>query len=309
MSETDNTNTSSDLSSMQERNSQLLSDIQNLQKQEQNLYNELQDKASSNTLTDDIKTKITSKINDIFQIRMNLYQSLKDTFSLYESNASSSATTLAEQKYAIDIIEKQLKVERGRLIKLQETKSNKLRMVEFNSSYAAQYQAQTNILKTIALWCLPLIVIIVISNQGIISSNVANVLIAVVMLIAGSIIVLMILDSLNRDNMNYNEYNWFFNPNNVDTSTNDTSVFNTTTSNPWVAPVVGTCVGQDCCSDNQTFNADTNKCEDNVINTTQEAFISNNLSKYAMNPPLSGTISVNNKVEGFSHDTSNYVSF
>ena len=41
MSETDNTNTSSDLSSMQERNSQLLSDIQNLQKQEQNLYNEL----------------------------------------------------------------------------------------------------------------------------------------------------------------------------------------------------------------------------------------------------------------------------
>ena len=64
MSETDNT--SSDLSSMQERNSQLLSDIQNLQKQEQNLYNELQDKASSNTLTDSEKNTITSRINDIF---------------------------------------------------------------------------------------------------------------------------------------------------------------------------------------------------------------------------------------------------
>jgi hypothetical protein len=223
---------------------------------------------------------------------------------LYESNASSSAITLKEQKYATDIIEKQLTIERGRLIKLQENKSNKLRMVEFNSSYAAQYQAQTNILKTIALWCLPLIVIIVIYNQGLISSNVSNVLIAVILLIAGSIIGLMILDSLNRDNMNYNEYNWFFNPNDADTSTTSSDI-----RDPWAAPVVGTCVGQECCSDNQTFNADSNKCEDNVIDSTQEAFISNNLSKYAMNPPLSGTISVNNKVEGFSHDTSNYVSF
>jgi len=305
MSETNNT--SSDLSSMQERNSQLLSDIQNLQKQEQNLYSELQNKSSSNTLTNDEKSRITSKINDIFQIRMNLYQSLKDTFSLYESNASSSAVTLKEQKYAIDIIEKQLKVERDRLVKLQEAKSNKLRMVEFNSSYASQYQAQTKILKTIAFWCLPLIVVIVISNQEIISSGVANTLISIILIIAGSIIGWMIIDTLNRDNMNYNEYNWFFNPNNVDTSTSTSD-----TTNPWIAPVapiIGTCVGQDCCSDNQTFNTDTNKCEDNVITTTQEAFISNNLSKYAMNPPLSGTISVNNKVEGFSHDTSNYVSF
>ena len=298
-------NTSSDFSSMQERNSQLLSDIQNLQKQEQNLYNELQNKASSNTLTDNEKNTITSKITDIYQIRMSLYQNLKDTFSLYESTASSSAVTLREQKYAIDIIEKQLAIERGRLAKLQEDKSNKLRMVEFNSSYASQYQAQTQILKTIAFWCLPLIVIIVVSNQGLISSNVANVLMAITMLIGGSIIVLMIIDSLNRDNMNYNEYSWFFNPNNVDTSTTSSD-----TRDPWIAPVIaGTCVGQECCSDNQTFNTDNNKCEDNVISTTQEAFISNNLSKYAMNPPLSGSISVNNKIEGFSHDTSNYVSF
>ena len=208
-----------------------------------------------------------------------------------------------------------MKVERGRLAKLQEAKSNKLRMVEFNSSYAAQYQAQTRILKTIAVWCLPLIVIIVLSNQELISSGIANGLMSLTILIGGTIVVLMILDSLNRDNMNYNEYNWFFDADNVDTSSSDTDLSDT--SNPWVAPVVGSCVGEDCCSDNQTFNADTNKCEDNGIgsgidsgiDSTQEAFISNNLSKYAMNPPLSGTTSVNNKVEGFSHDTSNYVSF
>lgn len=288
-------------SSMQEINSQTLSNIQQLQQEEQDLYTELQNKVSTNTITEDEKNRIIQKINEIYQIRMNLYATLKDTYNFYETNLSSSETTLKEQKYAIDIIEKQLKIERARLAKLQEAKYNKLRMVEYNSSYAAQYQAQTQILKMIALICIPLIIIILLSNQGIISSNIANVLIALTLLIGGSIVVMMFIDSLNRDNMNYNEYNWYFDPSKVDTSTTSTPV------DPWDRPALGTCVGQACCSDNQTFDATLNKCVDN--DTTQEAFVSNNLSKYAMNPPISGNLSVSDNVKGFSQGQSPYVSY
>ena len=76
-------------------------------------------------------------------MRLNLYSVLQETYSSYENNIQNTSNTLKDQKYAVDIIEKQLSIERARLAKLEENKYNKLRLIEFNSSYAAQYQAQT----------------------------------------------------------------------------------------------------------------------------------------------------------------------
>lgn len=301
MSETNNN--LPNLSTLQENNEKVLNDIKQLQQQEQDLFTSLQDKISSKTITPEQQEKITNKINELYQMRLNLYALLKDNFSFYENDVSSSANTLKEQKYAIDIIEKQLKIERVKLAKLEETKYNKLREIEFNSSYAAQYQAQTDILKTIAFWCIPLIIIILLSNQGLIPSGLANLLIALVILIGGAIIIRKIIDSLNRDNMNYNEYNWNFNPSNVDTDTTSSS----RTIDPWDRKFNATCVGAMCCSDNQTFDDQQNKCIDN----TQEAFVSNNLSKYAMNPNINNkeaNVFVNDKIESFNMNTDNYVS-
>ena len=300
MSETNNN--LPNLSTLQENNEKVLNDIKQLQQQEQDLFSSLQDKISSNSITSEQQQKITNKISELYQMRLNLYALLKDNFSFYENDASSSANTLKEQKYAIDIIEKQLEIERVKLAKLEETKYNKLREIEFNSSYAAQYQAQTDILKLIAFWCVPLIIIILLSNQGLIPSGLANLLIALVILIGGAIILRKIIDSLNRDNMNYNEYNWNFNPNNVDTDTTSKAI------DPWERQKLNaTCIGAMCCSDNQTFDDEQNKCIDN----TQEAFVSNNLSKYAMNPNIDSkqsNIYVNDKIESFNVKTDNYVS-
>lgn len=291
---------------MDENNEQLLSDIKLLQDQEQQLYTKLQDKVSSNSITPEEQSQISNKINELYQMRLNLYSILKNTYSVYEQNIQNTSNTLKDQKYAIDIIEKQLGKERARLAKLEANKYNKLRLIEFNSSYAAQYQAQTKILKTIAFWCLPLIVIILLSNQGILPGGIANVLIALCLLIGGGMVIYMVIDSLNRDNMNYNEYDWNFNPDNVDTSTSDSDPID-----PWERPNIGQCVGAMCCSDNQTYDPDLNKCVDNS-NSTQEAFVNLNLSKYAMASNASGSnknnIHVNNKIEGFTSNMSQYVS-
>ena len=291
---------------MDENNEQILSDIKILQDQEQQLYTKLQDKVSSNSITPEEQSQISNKINELYQMRLNLYSILKNTYSVYEENIQNTENTLKDQKFAIDIIEKQLGKERARLAKLEANKFNKLRLIEFNSSYAAQYQAQTKILKTIAFWCLPLIVIILLSKQGLIPNGIANVLIALCILIGGSMVIYMIIDSLNRDNMNYNEYDWNFNASNVDSSTSDSNPID-----PWERPNIGQCVGAMCCSDNQTYDSDLNKCVDNT-DSSQEAFVNLNLSKYAMSSNASasnkGNIHVNNKIEGFTSDMSQYVS-
>mgnify|MGYP001075082290 CR=1 FL=1 len=298
---------SNDIANMQESNQQVLNDIKLLQEQEQELYTKLQNKVSSNTITDGEKTQITNKINELYQMRLNLYSVLQETYSSYENNIQNTSNTLKEQKYAVDIIEKQLGIERARLAKLEENKYNKLRMIEFNSSYAAQYQAQTSILKTIAFWCLPIIIAIALNKQGILPDVIANLVVAFSILIGGSIVIYKIIDSLNRDNMNYNEYNWYFNPKNVDTNTSSSDPVD-----PWDRPKIGQCVGAMCCSDNQTYDADINKCVDNGI-AGQESFVNSNLTKYAMASTAAANkkdnIFVNNKIEAFSSGMSNYVSF
>ena len=62
---------------LQERNEQVLNNISQLQKQEKDLYNSLDDVS----LSSEQKRIIMDRINQISQIRMNLYSTLKDMFS------------------------------------------------------------------------------------------------------------------------------------------------------------------------------------------------------------------------------------
>ena len=48
--------------------------------------------------------------------------------------------------------------------------------------------------------------------------------------------------------MNYNEYNWNFDPSNVDTDTTSKAI------NPWDRDLNATCVGAMCCSDKVLAN-------------------------------------------------------
>ena len=63
----------------QEQNTQSLSDIQNLQSIELELFSKLETGIANNTLTSDKKDSIISQINNISQMRVNLYQNMNTT--------------------------------------------------------------------------------------------------------------------------------------------------------------------------------------------------------------------------------------
>ena len=133
MTDTTNNYTSDDISAMQERNEQTLNDIKTLQQVELELYDTLEKNATSNTMTPEQKDQLIKKINEISQMRINLYATLKDIYSFFQNNVSSSRITLAEQKMAIDIVENELNESKRRLQLLEEEKYNKLRLVEINT--------------------------------------------------------------------------------------------------------------------------------------------------------------------------------
>ena len=86
---TSNTNTNaSSLPDMEENNSQILNDIQSLQTIEQELFNNLENQPDLST---DQQQQIISKINNISNMRVNLYQTLggvNDFFKTFSKDVS-----------------------------------------------------------------------------------------------------------------------------------------------------------------------------------------------------------------------------
>lgn len=246
---------------IQERNVQTLTDIQNLQDIEKDMFSKLEQGTADKSLTQEQKDTLVQKINEISQIRINLYQNLNGTFSFFKDNVSSVHDTLVEQSGAIEIVENELNEAKMRLKSLETEKNNKLRLVEINTYYGDQYADHTSIMKYIILICIPIIILTIFYNKDIISKNVYSVLVVIIVVISAYYMWPKIVRLNSHDNMNYDEYNWNFNP--ADPNLPDpvnTSPTSIQLSDPW-ASGTETCVGQACCFGDNVYNSTTNQCE------------------------------------------------
>lgn len=202
----------SDMSQMQERNEQTLTDIQNLQSIEKDLYLDLEKMSAANLLTEENKTKLINKINEISQMRMNLYANLRNSYAFYQNSVITSRHTMDEQGAAVNIVENELNTAKERLKSLQDDQYNKLRYVEINTYYSKRYNDHASIMKIIIFICIPVIILSILANKGIIPSNISGALtiaiVAIGMYFLGSKLIIM----SNRDKMNYDQFNWYFDP-------------------------------------------------------------------------------------------------
>ena len=89
--------------SLAEGNEQTLNDIKQLQTQEMDIYNSLDD----GELTTEQKQQGIDKMNQISQMRINLYANLNNMYSSYSQNVGASRNTLNEQVVAIEVVEEE----------------------------------------------------------------------------------------------------------------------------------------------------------------------------------------------------------
>ena len=294
---------SDDIKNLNQGNQQTLNDIKNLQMYEKELYDNLEQNSFNGKLTAEQKQNIVDKINQISQMRINLYDNLKNMYGFLQQNASTSRTTLNEQMIAIQIVENELNESKRKLKLLEDEKYNKIRLVEINTYYGKQYNAHTQIMKIIVYVCIPIIILSILVNRGLIPENIYNILTGLIIIIGLFFIVRKILDMINRDNMNYDEYDWYFNKG--ESPSQDTTVASSG-SNPWTTPSM-TCMGAACCYEGSTYDETQNICIPNVLQSTTttsstttstptsttttdtstdpvtESMVSNVFSKYAYN--------------------------
>ena len=143
----------SDLPNISQNNEQILNDIQSLQKMEQDLFSSLE---TNTNLTSQQQQKIIEKMNQITNMRINLYQTLSGVNNFYDTALQSSAVTLKEQTAAIGIVESELNRSKKRLQLLEAEKNNKIRLVEINHYYGDKYAEHSQLMKIIIFTLVPL---------------------------------------------------------------------------------------------------------------------------------------------------------
>ncbi len=264
----------SGLPNIQENNEQLLNDIQSLQQMEQQLFNSLE---SNTSLSSEEQTKIVEKMNQLSNMRVNLYKTLSGVNNYFDNALNTSINTLKEQAIAIQIVESELNKSKKRLELLEEEKNNKIRLVEINTYFGDKYAEHSQLMKIIIFTLVPIIILAFLNNKGLLPNVIYYGLLIIIALIGGYFFWKRYASIIMRDNMNYQEYDWPFNPNDINTSTTSS------TSDPWGnAKDYGTCIGDACCSNGLTYDDSLNQCVPAITTSTAtntESFVNNVLTK------------------------------
>ena len=254
-----------------ESNRELVNDIQSLQKIEQQMFSQLENNPNMNSRQ---KEKILGKVKKISNMRMNLYQTMGGVNQFFKNALVSSQGTLREQTVAIQMIENQLNEYKKKLEMLEMERNNKLRMTQINTYYGDRYAEHALMMKIIVATLIPIIILAVLHSKNIIPTNIYYGLVVVIAVIGGYFFWNVFVSILHRDNMDYQEYQWAFDPSGAPTKSN--SDFS---GNPFTSSKISSgCTDSDCCADGTSYDSDEDQCVvDNF--TTLEGMVNNELTK------------------------------
>ena len=107
-----------------------------------------------------------------------------------------------------------------------------------------------------------MLITIILGKKEILPRNIYITLNGMIIVIGVIVIGKKVIDLSNRDNMNFDEYDWYFDKTKAPSDTTASS----SSSNPWATPTVA-CVGEMCCISNpgMTYDAVQKVC---VLNTS-----------------------------------------
>lgn len=255
------------LQKLQDRHQQTLTSIKDLQKMERSMYSQLDTSSANKSLTKDEQEQIIQKINELSHIRTNLFKNLKDVYVYEQGNVSETRNDLVNQITTAGVIENELNNAKKTLSALEAERYNSLRMVEINEYYGKRYGAQADLMKSITLFCIPILILAILMQKGLVPSNIGGILMSGILIIAILYCGRMWFDISSRDNMNFDEYNWYW-----DAAANDPTVYEydkeqilgaaDSVENEFkgLGSSLGTCVGDSCCSEGMSYDKDNMKC-------------------------------------------------
>lgn len=249
------------------------------------------------------QNQLLSKIQELQQLKSALYLNVSNNYATTQSNVATSRNSLVNEMTINGIVEHELKNVEGSLDDLQKERYSKMRMAEINNYYSDKYNTQTKVMKTIVYFCIPILILGLLMKKAIIPSNIALILMAIILGIAIVIVLLQLFDISSRDNMNFSEYNFPFDPSSVDSSN-----LGDPNDQPVRVDLSLSCAGQSCCPEG---NPNGTKWDSSNQQCVKESFVGERCLKNSFRKSDFNIGVFNNNVEvsGYNSNNNNYVKF
>ena len=247
----------------------LVENIKKLQDTEKALFAQLQNGASTGSLSTEEQQKIVNGIMNVANTRNSLYLELQNSQKNYQNSIGASSRILTQETDALEVVERELHRAETRIGLIREQRSNRLRLVEINRYYGDKYKHHTLILQYITAVFSLILIVSYLYNQGFIPPFLFTTLFVGIGCVGLYYIIKEVWDAYTRDNMMYQQYDWSKIKGRPDEDTDSKS-----SDNPWATSDsnAAVCVGQDCCQTGHTWVKDpVNKCfKNSVLNSAPE---------------------------------------
>jgi len=246
----------------------IIANITELQHMEQQLINSLD---TNPDFTISQKQAIIEKIQQVSTIRTKLYATIGQLNDNYADKLTSSQNILGDQLAAIKIIENELAKSRISLQETNDIKNNTQRMIEINSFYGEKYAEYSNLMKIIVFMLIPIIILAILNRYNILPTNIYYGLVVIIAIIASIYLWTILFSILNRNNMEYDTYDWHF-------SAANAPVPGTSLNSPWVTGLPATCVGEMCCTTGTKWDSTLGQCVLSTADATTSSASSTTLA-------------------------------
>jgi len=245
-----------------------LKQISNLQVTENELYKALTKNAERvalgkmNTFSDSEIDDITKQINALSTSRVNLYNTLSETYKAQSKNATMAKDTLKKQTETLQLLERELNTSKVNLSKLKDHKLNQLKMVEINTYFSKMYDGQRRFFRGISISAIVIFFSYVCDHVA--SLKFLSMPLFMIALVGGSFFVAVRgMSMMMRTGDKYDEFLWSIAPTTQDdlktANSNSTSIvqFSSELAVPYV------CASSLCCGEGTVWT-DASGC---VVNT------------------------------------------
>jgi hypothetical protein len=258
------------LQQTQEGHIQTLEHIKQLEKMEKNLYDKLKRDSANNKSSPEEETATIKKINEIATMRMNLFNSMQIMYNSMQNTVAGSRVNLVDQLTLSGVVDQELQNAQKTLNSDREDTNNKKRMVEINTYYGKRYKAYSDFMKLLIYICVPLLILAILKKKGLVPDMVTYGLGSLVLLVGGYYFLWTIIDITWRDKMNFDSYDWYFDPNKNTPSVIEYNREQWNKSNIWggvqskaqelASNINVPCIGEACCSAGMTYNEEKKSC-------------------------------------------------
>lgn len=208
--------------------------------------------AADNTARDNALTVI--KANAATQ--SNLYQVAAEITGLNKSADAVAADYENSRNLLSGFASEQLAEATANAEELISANDGKKRMIELNTYYSKRFNAQAGVVKLFIYTCVPVLILAILANAGLIPTTIAGFII-VIIIVTGLIYIYAAVSDINRrSKMNFDEYEWEFDPSRVGVISNPNYV-----SKGGMGAGIGSgCVNGNCCGPNTLWDPNNGIC-------------------------------------------------